>query len=128
MTNRDDFFARTERRYMTIDVPEFGKIELQSLKESERNALEMKALDGKGRIDPSRLTDVKIWWTIACVVDEYRARMFTDADTEKLRDVDSYIIDAIYEAATAHVGLSAADQQAILGNSRRASEDGSCTD
>jgi hypothetical protein len=113
---RDLFFERTARRHEELALPGFGTVRLQSLTESERTALERRFLDKRGRLDPDKISDVKLYWVISTVVDEHGAKLFADGDIEKLREVDSCIVDGIYEAAMKHVGLTEADQAALLGN------------
>lgn len=89
---------------------------IRSLTEYERNRLESKHWDKSGKVDPTKVLDVKCNWIIACVVDENDNLMFSEHDVEELRRVDSAVIDAAFTAVMEHVGVASEDVQELVGN------------
>ena len=93
---RGDFWAVNDRRYLEVDVDDFGRIRTQSLTAGEFT--EYFKMDA----DPARTAEKHAWIVCHCLVDENGARIFRDADKEGLMSRDAGLILSIATVCYAH--------------------------
>lgn len=98
------FLKPAERRYIEVEVAGFGRVRLQSLTERERAAYERASYDDKGELQMEALGQRKARLVALCAVDDKGFRILGDREVQKLyENMDSAILDAIYEACAEHV-------------------------
>jgi hypothetical protein len=107
------------RRYKNVSLPACGlTVRIQSLKERELSwyGTQVVSKTGRGNV-MSRIEDATRRLLVLCMVDDAGNRLFTDTDTDKLRDWDSLDTQTLYNEITPHVGLGRDDIETMVKNS-----------
>ena len=128
IVNREDFRSRTERRYTSEPIPEFGDVRIRSLTERERSGLEASQLTEEGAWSREDSVHMRVRWIVLCVVDQDGERIFADGDTRWLEQVDSAITNALFDSIRRHVGVSDQDVESLVKNSEPMEDDNSPSD
>ena len=100
MATRDDFLKQRKRKTKTIEHDEIGEFRIRSLTERDRSEIKValtKASKKKGGDVMAAYADEPAWVVCYALVDEDDNRLFSSSDVELIKDMDSGLIDAIYE-------------------------------
>ena|GEM_PF-1018872 len=120
--------AKGGRRYRAVDLPVCGaKVRLQSLTEGELSAYHRKTVSKRGGIQEARLEDATRRLLVLCLVDGAGNRLFSDGDTDKLRDFDAADTQHLYDECASHVGINRDDIEALVKNSEATNGDAAPT-
>lgn len=109
------------RRYRDVALPVATlTVRIQSLTERELSHYQTAVLtgqSGKQSLNRARLLDATRRLIGMCVVDADNKRMLDDADLDALSGMDAKDTQALYEACTAHCGISKDDVEELAKNS-----------
>jgi len=121
IANRNLLLKLCERRYINLELPEVGLVvRIQSLSEKEKSQYETRLIAKSGRgVIRDRLQDATRRLIALCVVDDKNERIFSNADIDKIGELDSFVSSRIYEAAQEHCGFNKHDIETTVGNSER---------
>lgn len=107
--------AATNRRYRDVRVA--GTLwRLQSLTEGERSRYERAVWAATGADRDALMASAKRRLLVLCLVDEQGRRLLHDDDADALEVVDGAITGALFDAASAHIGLLAGDLEEAVKN------------
>ena len=114
LATAEAFLRKAPRRYTVVDIPELGRVRLQSITEKERAEYDRHLLDDKGRPDLKRANYHRARLIVLCVVDEEGRRILGDEEAKKLPDLmDAAVADRVFEACQKHC-----NGETDLGNSK----------
>jgi len=116
----DFFTAAATRRIEPIAGLDQWKIRafMRSMTAREKDDFEASVLtDELDKVDDERLKTAKARLVIACVCDEKGSPLFTDADLDRVRGLDSKVIEIIHRQVNSHVGFDRGDLERLLKNS-----------
>ena len=110
-----------DRRYIDLELPEVGLVvRIQSLSEKEKSEYETRLIAKSGRgVVRDRLQDATRRLIALCLVDDKNDRVFSNADIDKIGELDSFVSSRIYEACQEHCGFNKNDIETTVGNSER---------
>lgn len=108
MTLRERLNAATKRRFVTVDVDNFGPVRLRSL--TAREMRDIRARWTSQTPDDKReqnAVKLRQYVVAACLVDDDGNTVYTldEVDAGALDDLDGAIVDPVYAAAVMHTGF-----------------------
>jgi hypothetical protein len=116
-----DFFSKTsERRIAPIAGLERWSLTafMRSMTAREKDEFEASVLnDNLDKVDDERLMTAKARLVIACVCDADGRPLFEPSDVERVRNLDSKVIEVIHRQVNAHVGFDRGDIESLVKNS-----------
>lgn len=123
LATRDDFlgrFGRVQRRYKSDKLPVSGlAVRIRSLTEGELSGYQRRLLARSGRgLDPIAMASANRKLFVLSLVDANNERLFSDADAEKLIDMDAADASYLYDSIQQHLGVDPQD----LGETEKNSE------
>lgn len=121
IANRNVLLKLCDRRYIDLELPEVGLVvRIQSLSEKEKSEYETRLIAKSGRgVVRDRLQDATRRLIALCLVDDKNDRVFSNADIDKIGELDSFVSSRIYEACQEHCGFNKNDIETTVGNSER---------
>lgn len=120
VSSAGDFLAlKGKRRFMPVEgLSELGlSARMRSLSELERSRYESQFLDRKtGSVIVDRLKQAKVELMVLCLVDDAGEVIFSGEHVPGLLDIDSAIVNRIYDQIRAFVGFDKGDVEKLAGN------------
>jgi len=114
---REQLLAKAKRRFQEFEIPDFGKVRIQSLTERERSNYEAEMLDSKGATRKSKLIQARRKLIALTVVDVSGDLLLNESgDVKALEEQDGSITDAIFEQAMIHCGIKENDIEVLVKN------------
>lgn len=118
LLSKADIFGRDDRRYETVDVPEWGgSVRLRSLTGAERDDWEGSLVHQVGRKTHTDLRNMRAKLVQLSAVDENGLPLFDKADVMKLGNMNAAALDRLFETCQRLSGLSDEDVAELEGNS-----------
>lgn len=115
---REQMLAKAKRRYMEIEIPNFGKVRIRSLTERERSNFEADIQGNKGEYKRAKIVQARRRLIALTVVDDSGNLLLNQPDDVKtLEEQDGAITDAIFAQAMIHCGLGENDIEVLVKNS-----------
>jgi hypothetical protein len=127
MLTRDQLLGSFQRRYKVIDTP-LGEVRIQNLNEGEKSLWQDSNYGKDGRLVDNWLSKSRRRLVAACLVDEDGKRLLSNADADKLKEIDAGVVAMIADECSNHIGLPAAEAKELEKNSDEARGDGSPTE
>lgn len=122
MTTANDFFQKTaERRIAPVKGLETWDITafMRSMTQREKDDFEASVLDDDlNKVDTERLKTVKARLVIACLCDVTGRSLFEASDVDRVRNLDSKVIEIIHRQIESHVGFDRKDLENLVKNSK----------
>ena len=106
---RDLFVRPSARRYHAFDVPDFGRVRIQSLTEREAAAYQAGFLNKRGEPAINRIAEMRRKLIALCVVDGDGNRVLDDHDADAIGNGDSAVMARIQEEIEDHVKFGSDD-------------------
>jgi len=106
---RDMFVRPSARRYHEFDVPDFGRVRIQSLTEREASAYQAGFLNKRGEPAINRIAEMRRKLIALCVVDADGTRILDDRDADAIGNGDSAVMTKIQEEIEDHVKFGSDD-------------------
>ena len=104
---RDELFANPPgRRFADETVEGFGKVRIRSLTAREKTKYDSAAINSKGGINTKSLLTANARLIVACVVDGEGNPVFSEADIDKLQDMDAGVIEELASRCGKHCGIT----------------------
>jgi hypothetical protein len=127
MLTREQLLGSFQRRYKTIDTP-LGEVRIQNLNEGEKSLWQDSNYGKDGRLVDNWLSKSRRRLVAACLVDEDGKRLLSNADADKLKEIDAGVVAMVADECSNHIGLPAAEAKELEKNSEEARGDASPTD
>ena len=103
------FVRPTARRYREFDVPDFGRVRIQSLTEREASAYQAGFLNKRGEPGYQPYCRDAPQVDCVCVVDADGKRILNDTDADAIGNGDSGVMTKIQEEIEQHVKFGSDD-------------------
>ena len=117
LVGRDAFHAARNRRYVTVQIANFGQVRFQSLTAKEKDLCESAAYNDNGDFDPGLLSKRKTQYLLHSIVGCDGRRYFSNSDAELLGGIDSGVADEMFAACIDHVLQTTAPPEVLEKNS-----------
>ena len=128
LVGREMFTRPALRRYRAFDVPDFGRVRIQSFTEREMSAYQAGFLDKRGEPSPRRIAEMRRRIIALCVVDGDGDRLLTDQDADAIGNGDSAVMGCIQEEIQDHINFGSDDDlEELAKNSEEIHADASPT-
>ncbi len=107
LLGRDAILGAVDLAHVDVDVPEWGgAVRVRMLTGGERDAFEAGTITRHGKKIEQNLVNIRARLVALCVVDEAGARLFSEADAEKLGQKSAAALNRVFEAARVLNGLT----------------------
>lgn len=115
---REMFLKPRKRRVREINIPDFGKVRVQSLTARERGDYESQFIHKKkGGTRLDRMKQARELLVIETVVDADGNKILSRSDVAALGAQEAAVLDRIVEAARELSGIGDDDFEELVGNS-----------
>jgi hypothetical protein len=112
MLSRDQILDADDKRYMEVDVPEWGgKLRVKTMTSAERQRFQAK-IQAQSKGVPDDLMEQIV---VACVVDENGDNLFTPEDIDLLSSKSSIPVSTVFSAAAELNGMTKGSIEQIKG-------------
>jgi len=116
MSLREKLLALNQRRYLELTVPDLGPWRIQNLTETERIRYEdaIWQYDKKGKLINTLYQRAKRVLLVMVSVDAEGKLIFTMDDVDQMADLDSRVVNVIFDAARKHCGFDNAEIESLI--------------
>ena len=123
LLNKEKILAAADKPTKRVNVPEWGgHLFVRTMSAGERDAYEAETYDlskgGKSNDAKTMMANARARLLVRTLVDEEGTRLFEDSDVEALGQKSGQIVDRVFTVASKLNGLSAADVDELVGNSK----------
>lgn len=120
--NREALTKKVEVAVAELPAPEFGgTVLVKGMTALERTDFE-RSLQVKGKASPVKMKVLRERLVVACVVDENRQPVFTEADIPLISQMPATFVERIVNKAMELCGMSSKDAKDLEGNSEETSD------
>ena len=124
LLTRDELLGKCQRRYRYVDLPSGGRVQIQSLVESEYAQYELPTRTQLGDAWEQAMASHRRRLIIGTVVAENKQRVFKATDVKFIEDMDAADAQKIFVEAWDHCGIGANAVKAASKNSDGGPENG----
>jgi len=107
--NREQFLKVRESKVVTVDVPDFGPVQMRQLPESVRVREFDLWLRPGDKVNKQRQQDARLKIVALCVVGDNGQPYLTEDDFPQMRDMPAPVISRLAEVAMSLSGLTDED-------------------
>jgi hypothetical protein len=126
MLTRDQLLGSFTRRFRLVETLA-GQVRIRNLTEAEKSDFESGSLQADGKLNLAHVRAQRRKLIAAVLVDDAGLPLLQPGDIDRLKDLDSAVTTAIFQAATEHCGFSTDDMEELEKNSAAAGGDDSPT-
>ena len=118
LLTREQLLAKSKRRFLEFEIPNFGLVRVRSLTERERSNYEADVMGSKGEYSRNRMIKARRQLIALTVVDASGNLLLNQpGDIKTLQDQDGSITDAIFGQVLVHCGITQNDIEILVKNS-----------
>lgn len=126
MLTREQLLGSFQRRYRTVDTIA-GHVRIRNLTEAEKSDFEAGILKENGKLNLTHVRRQRRKLIAAVLVDDAGELLLKPGDVDRLKDLDSAVVAAIFGAATEFCGFTSEEVEELAKNFDAAGGDGSPT-